>query len=559
MKHTKSNIIRASLIMAGLFLALGRSEAAESLRDASTEELQSAVVQGKNPKADSAISAEDAANRWLLERELTAGWDSKRKRFLSIGVAQFDSKNPKIDKGYITSRSGYAEIAKLRAKAEIVEFFGLKMDAVSSATIPYSPIRTALEAEIEELEEQLGEQALVLSDLMEEENAAEAETLLEVEITEKFVSLLDAAIKKLDESYNAKEVAEEKKQQLAEAKEATAAVKVKQKSVAEKIEELRGSLLEETRSSVRTIARHPIFGVTALAMFESWNKTDKEYQVAIIVLWSPKMEGQVRAMMTGEDVRVKPGPVSLAEYLNDDWCTSVGPRRFRDDRGEVWFLGIASADAGKSSASKTKARESSLQFSRFEAAMAVFSDVEAFRGADRVVQTVAGDDPDSASTEGLETLGAYLRAELRDREIAGLSTKLSTSCVHPISGKKLIVTISGLNQEAAMTALRQREGSYVTAVLDGTHQQIMKGTQAGQSSAVTKARTDSTPSAVAEEAAVERIQQGVETELSKADPQVAQESDDGTASDADCASDCPDQGQAQSGTFSGAGQSDTDW
>ena len=250
---------------------------------------------------------------------------------------------------------------------------------------------------------------------------------------------------------------------------------------------------------------------------------------------------------------------SLNLPFNDDWCTSVGPRRFRDDRGEVWFLGIASADAGKSSASKTKARESSLQFSRFEAAMAVFSDVEAFRGADRVVQTVAGDDPDSASTEGLETLGAYLRAELRDREIAGLSTKLSTSCVHPISGKKLIVTISGLNQEAAMTALRQREGSYVTAVLDGTHQQIMKGTQAGQSSAVTKARTDSTPSAVAEEAAVERIQQGVETELSKADPQVAQESDDGTASDADCASDCPDQGQAQSGTFSGAGQSDTDW
>jgi hypothetical protein len=123
----------------------------------------------------------------------------------------------------------------------------------------------------------------------------------------------------------------------------------------------------------------------------------------------------------------------------------------------------------------------------------------------------------------------------------------------------LIVTISGINQEAAMTALRLREGSYVTAVLDGTHQQIMKGTQAGQSSTVTKARTDSTPSAVAEEAAVERIQQGVEAELSKADPQVAQESDDGTASDADCASDCPDQGQAQSGTFSGAGQSDTDW
>ena len=109
-----------------------------------------------------------------------------------------------------------------------------------------------------------------------------------------------------------------------------------------------------------------------------------------------------------------------------------------------------------------------------------------------------------------------------------------------------------------MEALQLREGSYVTAVLDGMHQQIMKGTQAGQSSTVTKARTDSTPSAVAEEAAVERIQQGVESELSKAVPQVAQESD-GTASGADCTSDCPDQGQAQSGTFSGAGQSDTDW
>lgn len=558
MKSTKSNIIRTSLIMTGLLLALGRAEAAESLRDVSTEELQSAVVQGKNPKADSAVSALDAANGWLLERELTAGWDPKRRRFLSIGVAQFVSRNPRVDKGYIVSRSGYAEIAKLRAKAEMVEFFGLTMDAVSSAAIPYSPIRTSLELEIEELESQLGEQAEVLFDLMEEENAAEAETLLDVEITDRFVSLLDAAIKKLDDSYNAKEVAEEKKQQLAAAKEATATVKVKHKSVVEKIKELRGSLEEETRSSVRTIARHPIFGVTSLVSFESWDKSTKQYQVAVILLWSPKMEGQVRAMMKGEDASVKPGPISLSQYLDDNWCTSVGPRRFRDDRGQVWFLGIASADAGKSSTSETKARESALQFSRFEAAMAVFSDIEAVRGADRVVQTVQGDSLGSASTDGVESLGVNLTAELRDREIAGLSTKLSTSCVHPISRRKLIITISGINQEAAMEALQLREGSYVTAVLDGMHQQIMKGTQAGQSSTVTKARTDSTPSAVAEEAAVERIQQGVESELSKAVPQVAQESD-GTASGADCTSDCPDQGQAQSGTFSGAGQSDTDW
>ena len=100
----------------------------------------------------------------------------------------------------------------------------------------------------------------------------------------------------------------------------------------EKIKELRGSLEEETRSSVRTIARHPIFGVTSLVSFESWDKSTKQYQVAVILLWSPKMEGQVRAMMKGEDASVKPGPISLSQYLDDNWCTSVGPRRFRDDR-----------------------------------------------------------------------------------------------------------------------------------------------------------------------------------------------------------------------------------
>ncbi len=539
----------SSLLVISVMSVSNLAGAAQSLQDASTEELQTAVIQSKNPKVDPSLGAGAAANSWLSERKLDAGWDSRRKRYLSVGVAQFDSKNPKINKGYVVSRSGYAEIAKLRAKAEMIEFFGLRMDAVSSATIPYSPIRTALELEIEELESQLGEQAEALYELLEEENAAEAETLLEVEITDRFVNLFDAMIKKLDDSYEAKDVGEEKKKQLAEVKKATEVVKKRQKSVAEKIKELRGSLLEETRSSVRTIARHPIFGVTALATFESWDKSTKRYQVAIIVLWSPKMEEQVRAMMTGEDMRVKPGPISLAEYLNDDWCTSVGPRRFRDDRGQVWFLGIASSDAGKSSVSETKARESSLQFSRMEAAMAVFSDVEALRAADRVVQTVEGDALDSATTDGVESLGVDLRAELRDRDIVGLSTKLTTSCVHPISGRKLIVTISGINQEAAMTALRLREGSYVTAALHGMHQQILKGTQAGQDNAVAKARTDTTPGAAAEEAAAKRIQEGVEAELSKAEPP----SSDG------CTSDCPDQSQAKSGTFKGAGQSDTEW
>ena len=85
------------------------------------------------------------------------------------------------------------------------------------------------------------------------------------------------------------------------------------------------------------------------------------------------------------------------------------------------------------------------------------------------------------------------------------------------------------------------------------HQQILKGTQAGQDNAVAKARTDTTPGVAAEEAAAKRIQEVVDAELSKAEPPSGESPSGG------CTSDCSDQSQPKSGTFKGAGQSDTEW
>jgi len=531
---------------------------AETLGEMSNEGLLNTVAGQKHPKQVSSLSAQEAANAWLDENGLRKGWDRERERYIAVGGGYFLTKNPRASANFIDLRGSFAEVAKLEGKARIIEYFETEMSASSYAEIPGSPLRTQLDEKSRKVNEKINLARFDAVDLLQEQDKAEAEDLDNAEMAERIVSLLDAAIKKLDSTYSAKEIEQEKKDQLEKIKSEVASARQMQQELEAEAAKLKGSLILEQGTTVKTLSRHPLFGATTLASFESWDRASGEFQVVVVMMWSPKMEAQIRAMITGEDVRVKPGSVTLTEYLKDDWCSTVGSRRFRDEEGMVWFLGIGHKLSGKGAA-RTLAEREAANLAGLEVAMAVFSDVESTRELNKLMQqTDAGALDNNATVDVVSSVRENVKAYIQKRSLNGWGSVASGNCIHPISRKTIHYNIYGMNKDDAVEALRQKEGSYITAVLDGTHQQVLQGTKKGQEAEVAKARSDTTPAAVGEEAAKKRIQEGVEAELSKVAPQVAQESD-GTASDADCTSDCPDQGQAQSGTFSGAGQSDTDW
>jgi len=511
---------------------------------------------GKQPSSGEKIfvDASDQAEGWFGQagRSLVQGWNDKKKRFLVVGTGRFKSGDPAFDKAYIGARAGYYTYALLDAKAQIIEFFTNTMSAERVAQIPFSPPRTPFEQEIADLTEEISNIASEVSMLAKESDISDLREEDDF-FSKRFVSLLDGLIKKVDETYSPEELDEKKREKLLSAQAKFVAAKSKHDELLAQIGELQATLQQESRAKVATWARHPLFGVTVLAQWESWNRENGQYEIALVAMWSPTIEAQVRAMMTGEDARIPWAegitPPTMAQYLDDDWCSSIGSRRFRDPEGLVWILGIAADEIrGGGTLNETKAQEMALQLSRMETAMAVFADVEVTRQAEQVTQTFQkGDDATTERTQAAQAVGNYMREAIKDRQVPGSSVLKNQTCTHPISGRKLAVTISGVSSKSAFEALRLSEGSYVTAVLDGTHQQILKGTQAGKESAVAKARTDTRPAEVAEEAAKKRVNEGVEAAMGVAAPQPAQDSPEAVS------------GQSKSGTFKGAGQSDTDW
>jgi len=554
-------IVRVSVLVVSLtsmlavpHLSLAAAESEKSmLAEASSTELVSKLRTEQAPLSVPGKDASEIAKDYLRRKGLKRGWDDERQRAITLGVAVFDSEDPAYDDTYITARSLAAMEAKLEAKAQLIEFFRTTMSAFNYAMIPGSDLSTKLEKERNQIERKLKAQQESLAKLLEEEDVAEAENLRGATLEDRLLSLIDASIKKLDETYSAAEIAEGKKKKFDRAKKRVEEAKQDLAEVEAQLSEIGDSLKKELRSGVETIAQMPLFGATTIAQFESWDDDREVYKVAVVMLWSIKMEKIVRAMIKGEEMKVPPGKISRDKYLNDqNWCTSLGGRRFRDDKGDVWFIGIAAADIGETAVEEEGARGEAASFAMQEVAMAIFSDMSSHKAAERMSQTQKIGKKNQ--TVAGSSYAKELHEQIRSRDISGLQLLHDTECIHPISDRKLTIQIYGLNQTGAIAAMWAEEETYVTAVLDANVQQALKGHKQGLEGELAKAKGQNNVESAAAEASSQRVQDKVEAELSG-----DQSDTTDTKGAVGCSDDCDDQKESKSGTFAGAGQEDTDW
>jgi len=226
---------------------------------------------------------------------------------------------------------------------------------------------------------------------------------------------------------------------------------------------------------VATLSQMPLFGAVSVAQFESWDKNEEQYQLAVVVLWSSKMERISRAIVTGEKFQVPPGEQSLRSWIrSQDWSTSTGGRRFRDNKGDVYFIGIAASPIGSSSSSEKRARGVSAQMAKKETAMAIFADVTSYKLAEQMMQTRnsgAGKDASYAA----ESFASSLQQSIKNRQINGLQKLYGKKLIHPISQQKIYVSIYGVSSNSAKQALEMQEKNYLTRILDIKSQQKMRG------------------------------------------------------------------------------------
>jgi len=382
--------------------------------------------------------------------------------------------------------------ANLGAKASIIEYINTTMSAVEQVDIAGTDIYAEFNERKEKNQRKLLAQQRAVARLLEDLDKKEADELRGMTFSDQSKSLMDAAIKRLDSTYSSEKVENKKLKKYQQAKERYQSAQTELTKLEQEIKAFKGQERGKSTSKVETLSKMPLFGAITVNQFESWSEEDGQYKIALLVMWNTKTEKMARAMITGEDFVIPPGPKTLQSWLDiQDWATIIGGRRFRDEHGDGWFIGVDARPVGSSSSSERQARGLAEMGAKKEVAMSLFADMESKKTAETVMI-------ESTNAQGQDTsqaLGSYsasLRSSIKNRSISGLQKLSGRKVTHPISGHKIYVAVYGMSSNTARKALAMQESNYMTKLLDIKSQKTLKGTKAGLNSAVDTAENDNT-------------------------------------------------------------------
>ena len=446
------------------------------------------------PIEDKFISAEEQIQNLLEDKNWREGWDDKKKRMFVVYSESFDSEDPQYDDSFITKRSVFATLVTMGAKAKFVEFMRTEMSAIDQITAPGTDVHAALNKKYNDAIKKINVQNKKLEKLLKEVDETEAIKLAGVTWDDRVNAYADALIKKLDESYSVMAIEEKQKVKYAKAKNRYKEAALIMKEVEEEAASIQGTVTLESRSMVETLAKAPLLGAIVLVQAESWNEEEEKYEIATLMVWSPKLEQAAKAIITGEQVSLKPkNAISVSKWLKtQDVATLIGPRQYIDEKGERWFIGAYSMSIEGSSSLVRKNKGIADLMARKEAVMALYADIETQKQAEIVMQTKSADLSGKDNTEVATSFAETTRQSIKNRQVNGLSKLFSKKVIHPISGHKIYVIAYGISASSAASAL-QAEYSLFESAATANHSNLeKKATKQALDNALEKSKSNMT-------------------------------------------------------------------
>lgn len=401
------------------------------------------------------VSAEQQIFDYMDQKNWQQGWDSDKKRLFVVNMQQFDSEDPSYDDSFITKRSQYATIATMSAKAEMVEYMRTTMSAVDMLTAPGTDVHAELNEKYMRAEKKLSAQKRELVKIIAELDQAEADKLAGITIEDRAEATWDAVIKRIDSDYDSGVIEESKRKKYEKVKQRYSDASFELETLEQEASKLKGEIKLESTSMVETLAQAPILGASVLVQAESWNSDSEVYEVATLMVWSPKLEKAAKSIITGELLPLKPkNGLSVHEWLKkQEVSTMVGPRQFVDKSGERWFIGAFGMPADGSSSLVRKNRGIADVMAKKEAAVALYADIETQKQAAIAMQTRSSELGSKDHTEVASSFSEATRQSVENRHINGLSKLFSRTVIHPISQQKIYVVAYGISAKAASEAL----------------------------------------------------------------------------------------------------------
>ena len=458
----------------------------QEVTDAGVEAVREAQ-EGAPAPVEKFQEARAVLKKQAKNRKWKEGYDQKKKRIIVIESADFKTADPASDASFFIKREMAAKKAVLSAKVSIIQYINQDMSAIDLVNMPGTDVNKALGAERERLNAQLAQQKEVLVKMLEKVDKAEADVLRGTTFGDRLNDLMAAAIKKLDKEYDASARDKQAKANYEAAKAGFETAQRKYDELKEKAEAMQEKVRERQESAVESMAKMPLYGSSVIMQTESWNKNNGRYQVAVMLCWSYAMERSARAIVTGEEYKVKSSASakSVQDWIEDqNPATMVGPRQYIDKNGNRWFLGITARpyDDELSSSERRKNKGITEMFAQQMAAFCVWADVESYKMAKQALES-RGDAKVQRDVVA-ESYAEKLTQSFRNKKIRGMQRLFSEEMTHPITGNTIYVAVYGLNSSAAKSALAIEKLNYATKVMDNRYQTVERGRDAANRAAV---------------------------------------------------------------------------
>jgi hypothetical protein len=426
------------------------------------QEKQSAVVRASRQES---ISAGEMAQNYLDAKGKSTGWNPQKGTLLVVEQSIRDmNDDPAYNGNFMNIRNMAAIEAVLRAKVAAIKSIRSEMSAADILVGPGSNLDEQLSKDLKNARAKFEAQKRKLEKLLKEENIAYQDVQDGVTFKDRFNSFFDAVIKKLDAKYDSEKIEAKKRKKYEKIKQRVAEANEIYTKSEQKLKALEGTIKQEQTSVREILSKMPLFGATVVEQFESYNEDEERYENAVIMLWSPKAEEASRAMLTGKDLIVPPGNKSLQQYLQgnkDAWLTTTGGRRFRDSNGDVYYLGVGSEEIGNSASADRRAISMAKIEAQTQVAFALFADVKTQERLERKEQIRNGGQSKDF-TQSVKSMSEELSQSFKNLQLQGASQVFQTRGIHPLSGKKIYVSVFAISAKAAKAAIKAEASSYAS-------------------------------------------------------------------------------------------------
>jgi hypothetical protein len=493
------------LLLTCLCFSLANANEVERVRD----------IANSKPFFEENKTATDLAQDFLLDADVTEGWNDDKDFFISIGASIFAEADPATNPNFLNIRALKSFEANISAKGNIISYIRTKMSAEDIVTVPSSGLSTEfddkkynielkLQGKINKFRKAAINYDKTLSSNFNNIDNISISAVIAIPLPE-FVSKFNITI---DASGN------EKVKALKNAEKELLALQTEIKELKDLAKKLQEQVSQENTSSVKTLSSMTLVGAFQVAHFESF--VDGQYEIAVIKIWSPKQEQRALAMMKGIPINLAPGNLSVKEYIKStNWASAIGGRKFIDNKGEFFLFGIgATPIKGKSSAQMRTAKGRAEMFAQKELAIALKGDVALSREAKTKLQEIIKSDG-STENQVTSSFAENISQKLENVEIQGASKRYSDIVTHPITNQKMYVAVYSLSVSSTQNARAMEASQYAASVYMIKENEFSKGVKVGYDKSIDETKKDTTSF---EKAKNESYKQSNETLKTKEQP-----------------------------------------